>query len=208
MNSDDSNGALAIAAGVFLILYDALYLFAAVRMIGSWDFDGISDVVLCLIAFLLLAAAVLLFLRKAKIAALMISVVTIVAAINNLPLAAEILSGTITVEHSLLIEPVTESISRWIAAYPVGEILSWLLFSLALFLRGNPALILAVASAVASAVSCVASFFLMAYYPGHPSPFSLWQGLFIFAALLAGLWLYSLGRAARKSREEDGSGPL
>lgn len=194
----------SIPAGVFLILYDVPYLYIAGRTIGSWAFYGIWDAVWVLIALLLLAAAVLLFLCKAKIAALMISAVTIFAAISYLPLAAEILSGTITVESSLLSEPVTESISRWIAAYPAGAFLAWLLLSVALFLRGNPALILTLFSAAASAASCVASFFYMAYLPGHPSPFSLFEVFFIIAALKAGRWLRSLGRAGPRSREEDG----
>ena len=192
-NVPDSNKdgtSLAITAGVFLLVYDLPWLFFTFRMIGSWAYEDLNDAVMCLFALLLAAAAVFLFLGKAKTAAVLLSAAAVMCLITYLPLAADLLDGAIELEGTVPDGSASVTVSRWLALYPIGEILAWMLLSVALFLRGKGARILTWFSAVAEGLSCWFSFKFSGYRQGHLTPLSLFLPLlFIFATIFIGFWL-------------------
>ena len=200
--TDSGDSLLSIPAGVFLLFYDLYHILAAVFIIAEKSPADLDDALSCLLALLIIAAAVFLFFRNARATGILISAVAVLIIIIYGALALNILDGAIEAEGMAPGGTVFVSVSRWLAAFPIGEILAWTFLSLSLFLRGTTAMILTLLSAVSEAVSCYFSFLFSGYFQGHPTPLSLFLPIFfIAAALCIGSWRRAAGLRAKDNPE-------
>ena len=182
---------LSILAGVFLLFYDIPLAFVAALMVVNGSLKELEISGLCLFAFVVLAVAVLLFCRKAKAAASLVTVAAVLVVLYFLPQILELLRGEIPEDPSSLLYTVFSS----------GQILAWTLLATALFLCGRLALPLTFLSAAAALASCLAnfiSFFVPGHAAGHPSPINVIPVMFAISVVCIGLWLRSVVRGSSR----------
>ena len=182
---------LSILAGVFLLFYDIPLAFVAALMVVNGSLKDLEVSGLCLFVLVILAVAVLLFCRKAKAAASLVTVAAVLILLYFLPQILDLLRGKIPEDSLSLLDTV----------FSLGQILAWTLLATALFLCGRLALPLTFLSAAAALVSCLAnfiSFSMPGHDVGHPSPINVIPVMFAISVVCIGLWLRSVVRGSAR----------
>ena len=173
------NLALAIFAGLFLILYALIYFLG-----------GYPEAVFPFLA------AFFLFFRKPKIAAWLMS-----AAIRYVPQIVEYLRDGQRVVNDY--GGRVEAIPGRFVVMPILTLLAALLFAGMLFLRGKRALLPIALLVAAEIAETELGFASAAYVTGHPSPLSVIVPFnYCMAALFTGLYLMTI--KPKPPEENDG----
>ncbi len=197
---DEKHG-FAVAAGIFLLLPLALIL-RFFDLFRSLLTDPDFLLYLALKVFLPGLAGIFLILRKPKLAALAMTLVALGVLLTELPEIPRYLEPNGYLVTYDEYSGYTEYAPRAFIVVPILSILAALLFAAALYLRGIPALVLAVLSALAELAYVNRWFAGMAYVTGHPGPNALIPFQLALAALFAGLYLNSLKKAPAGEAED------
>ena len=183
----------AVAAFVFLLLYGGIFSLL-VLLFGGYDSFGMGEVLA--LGYLLLPAVsgLFLMLRKPRIAAVLMTLVLVLTLVQEIPEILRYLEPNGYLATFDEATGYTEYIPRQFAVLPILSILAALSFAGALYLRGWPAMVLAVLAAVAELAYMVLQIMSMAYVTGHPTPLNVMFSFnYAMGAIFAGLYLFSLG---------------
>lgn len=198
---DQGKRGYAVMSFVFLLLYGGTYGLLLLLFGGPVSFS--PKEVLGLVFLLLPAvAALFLMLRRHKAAAVLMTLALVWTLIGQVPEIPRYLepNGYLATYNEAI--GYTEYIPRGYVVLPILNILAAACFSAALYLRGRPALILALLSALAEQAYMVLNMAATAYVTGHPTPFFVFFPFnYAMGALFAGLYLYSLRRKSQSKKD-------
>lgn len=194
----------AVAAGLLLLLPLVLFLQFFLMFRGM----------LAELSFLLYAAerillpglaGFFLLLRKPRAAAIVMTLAALCVLLTEVPEIPRCLGPEGYLATYDEAASYTEYIPRAFVVVPILDVLGAVFFAAALYLRGRPALALALLSAAAELGYMNRSLAAMNYVAGHPGPNALFPIGLALGALFAGLYLRSLGKqtAEAKETEED-----
>lgn len=197
---NEKNG-YAILSGVFLLLPFVLLLM----------FFVLYRNLLAEASFLLYAAArvilpalagIFLILRRPRAAAVVMTLVAVLVLLLELPEFPRYLEPNGYLATYDEASGYTEYIPRQFVVLPILSILAALCFAAALYLRGRPAMLLAVLAAAVELVYMNRQLASVSYVTGHPGPNALFPFDYAIAAFFAGLYLRSLKKQDPHKEDE------
>ena len=182
----------AFLSGLFMILLAApIFLSMASNVIKNFspDYENVWNYLFEHSAYIIgsaamTVAAVFLFRREPKKAAIALIVTTVAVIVLAFPTLIQLFNGQLEDGYDYYV-----SVPRGYIALPVLMILAPALLSVALFLHGPAAMILAFLSAAAQFIGTKLMFSISRYQTGHPTLFTLLPVLFGISAVFAGIYL-------------------
>lgn len=189
----EENKTAAVLAGSFLILYALPYFFSALGDLSSGRLWEGGNWLILGEAFLMPLAALFLILRRPKIAAGLMTVVSLAILISVIPELPEYLqaeNGMISVEE---FGGHIVQMPAFLGLMPLLFILAELLLTVILYFRGPAALVISLLASGSMIASTVLQLQMSFYLTGHPTPLTFIIPLnFVIAAICAGCWLLTV----------------
>lgn len=196
MNSNKGTYALAVPAGIFLLLYGLISVICMLGFFATPVLETFLDWTRYLLPGL---AGLFLILRKPRAAAILMALAAAAVLLRELPEIPRYLEPNGYLANPWVKIEYAEYIPRKYVILPILSILAALCFAAALFLRGWPSLLLSLCAAAAELAYMVEQIASIAYVTGHPTGFNVFFPLnFALGALFAGLYLFSLRKRERE----------